>query len=207
MSLVTINGVPRFGTTALMTRLGATGERVTIGGRQRMLFMDQASADEVVAGISLGQAKRTLVDALRRLPALAAISKTPNGTGAGDGRSGSCVRDRRSGSSRSTSSSRPDPNSGRGCQAHKAAVTGPRLGAPAARAVPLSQLVTPMTLDPAHRRRRQRLPRPRRRADGAAGLRQEQLEGHVLRQRRRRSLGVVFTGSCVCSRSRRSGDR
>ena len=28
------------------------------------------------------------------------------------------------------------------------AVTGPRLGAPAARAVPLSQLVTPMTLDP-----------------------------------------------------------
>ena len=36
-----------------------------------MLFLKQESADEVVAGISLGQAKRTLVDALRRLPELA----------------------------------------------------------------------------------------------------------------------------------------
>ena len=35
----------------------AQGERMTIGGRQRMVFMDQPSADEVVAGISVAQAK------------------------------------------------------------------------------------------------------------------------------------------------------
>ena len=50
---------------------GAEGERIKVGGRQRSLFMDQTSADEVVADISLGQAKTTLVDALRRLPELA----------------------------------------------------------------------------------------------------------------------------------------
>ena len=148
ISLVAINGVPRFGTTTLMTRLGALGERVTIGGRQRMLFMDQPSADEVVAGISLGQAKRTLVDALRRLPALAADLE--------NGRKGPvrAMTDRllRPGPPvwflaldelESTGSElRPRLPGSQG------AVTGPRLGAPAARAVPLSQLVTPMTLDP-----------------------------------------------------------
>jgi 5-methylthioadenosine/S-adenosylhomocysteine deaminase len=36
-----------------------------------MVFLDQPSADEVVAGISVAQAKRTLVDALKRLPTLA----------------------------------------------------------------------------------------------------------------------------------------
>ena len=76
MSLVMINGVARFGTSALMARLGAVGERVSIGGRQRMLFIKQASGDEVVSGISLGEAKRTLVDALRRLPSWHVTSRT-----------------------------------------------------------------------------------------------------------------------------------
>ena len=66
-----INGVPRFGTLVAHDPSRRSGERVSIGGRQRMLFMKQESADEVVSGISLGQAKRTLVDALRRLPELA----------------------------------------------------------------------------------------------------------------------------------------
>ena len=68
LSLVMINGVARFGTTALMTKLGDEGERVTIGGRQRMLFLEQQFADEVVAGIELGQAKR---NARRRAPTAA----------------------------------------------------------------------------------------------------------------------------------------
>ena len=93
ISLVMINGVPRFGTSTLMTRLGADGERVSIGGRQRMLFMKQESADEVVSGISLGQAKRTLVDALRRLPELAARPrKQPERSRAGHCRSPGAFR-------------------------------------------------------------------------------------------------------------------
>ena len=93
ISLVMINGVPRFGTTALMRRLGAEGERVSIGGRQRMLFLKQESADEVVADIPLAQSKRTLVDALRRLPALAERPREqPDRPGAGHGRSADAVR-------------------------------------------------------------------------------------------------------------------
>ena len=149
LSLVMINGVPRFGTTSLMTQLGASGERVTIGGRQRMLFMKQPSADEVVAGISLGQAKRTLVDALRRLPALASDLE--------NSRSGPA----RAMAERIARSGPPiwflalDELESTGSELRhrlpgtQGAVTGPRLGtAPNARAIPLSQLVGPMTLDP-----------------------------------------------------------
>jgi cytosine/adenosine deaminase-related metal-dependent hydrolase len=146
ISLVMINGVPRFGTSSLMTRLGAVGERVSIGGRQRMLFMEQESADEVVADISLGQAKRTLVDALRRLPELASDLE--------NSRTGPA----RAMSDRLSSSGPPvwflalDELEPTGSElrhrlpgAH-GSVTGPRLGS--ARATPLSQLVGPMTLDP-----------------------------------------------------------
>jgi cytosine/adenosine deaminase-related metal-dependent hydrolase len=148
LSLVMINGVPRFGTSSLMTRLGVTahGERLTVGGRQRTVFLNQASADEVVEGISLGQAKRTLVDALRRLPQLAGDLE--------NGRSGPLrvFADRLA---------RPGPPvwflaldelEPTGAELRPrlpgaaGRTTGPNLAA--ARAVPLSQLVSPMTLDP-----------------------------------------------------------
>ena len=149
LSLVMINGVPRFGTTTLMTALGATGERVTIGGRQRMLFTDQASADEIVAGISLGQAKRTMTDALRRLPALASDlenSRSGPARAMADriARSGPPIWFLALDELESTGSELRHRLPGA-----QGAVTGPRLGtAPNARAVPLSQLVGPMTLDP-----------------------------------------------------------
>ena len=141
-----INGVPRFGTSTLMTRLGADGERVSIGGRQRMLFMKQESADEVVSGISLGQAK---TDARRCLEAAAGAGRRPREqperSGAGHVRSPGAFRTaglvpgpRRAGVDGLRAS---PPPSGR---------AGPRQrpGVGAARAVPLSQLVGPMTLDP-----------------------------------------------------------
>jgi cytosine/adenosine deaminase-related metal-dependent hydrolase len=146
ISLVMINGVPRFGTTALMTRLGAEGERVRIGGRQRMLFMKQESADEVVAGISLAQSKRTLVDALRRLPELAGDlenSRTGPARAMADrlSRSGPPVWFLALDELEPTGSElRPRLPGANGRE------SGPQVGT--ARAVPLSQLVSPMTLDP-----------------------------------------------------------
>ena len=146
ISLVMINGVPRFGTTALMTRLGAEGERVSIGGRQRMLFLKQESADEVVAGIPLAQSKRTLVDALRRLPALASDldnSRTGPARAMADRltRSGPPVWFLALDEIESTGSElRPRLPGANGRE------SGPRVGS--ARTVPLSQLVGPMTLDP-----------------------------------------------------------
>jgi hypothetical protein len=132
-----------------LSALGAAGERVTIGGRQRMLFMEQASADEVVAGISLGQAKRTLTDALRRLPALASDlenSRSGPARAMADriARSGPPIWFLALDELESTGSELRHRLPGA-----QGAATGPRLGtAPNARAIPLSQLVGPMTLDP-----------------------------------------------------------
>ncbi len=146
ISLVMINGVPRFGTTALMTRLGAEGERISIGGRQRMLFLKQESADEVVAGISLAQSKRTLVDALHRLPELAGDlenSRTGPARAMADrlSRSGPPVWFLALDELEQTGSElRPRLPGVNGRE------SGPQVGT--ARAVPLSQLVTPTKLDP-----------------------------------------------------------
>jgi cytosine/adenosine deaminase-related metal-dependent hydrolase len=149
ISLVMINGVPRFGTTALMTRLGAAGERLKVGGRQRMLFMAQESADEVVAGISLGQATSTLVDAMHRLPDLA---RDLENSRTGPARA---MTDRLARSGPPIWFLALDELEPTGSELRhrlpgaQGAVTGPRLGpAPAARVIPLSQLVSPMTLDP-----------------------------------------------------------
>ncbi len=146
ISLVMINGVPRFGTSTLMTRLGAAGERVTIGGRQRMLFMKQESADEVVSGISLGEAKSALIDAMRRLPELARDLES-NRSGPARAMSDRLARSGppvwflaldELGSTGSELRPRLPGAQGRD--------SGPRVGT--ARAVPLSELVEPMTLDP-----------------------------------------------------------
>jgi 5-methylthioadenosine/S-adenosylhomocysteine deaminase len=146
ISLVMINGVPRFGTSSLMTRLGADGERVSIGGRQRMLFMKQESGDEVVSGISLGQAKRTLVDALRRLPDLARDLESNR---RGPARA---MTDRLARSGPPIWFLALDELEATGSELRhrlpgaQGRVSGPVLGT--ARATPLSQLVGPMTLDP-----------------------------------------------------------
>ena len=147
ISLVMINGVPRFGTSALMTRLGADGERVSIGGRQRMLFMKQESADEVVSGISLGQMRNerssTPCGGCRRSRA------TSRATGRGPARA---MADRLARSGPPVWFLALDELEPTGSELRprlpgaKGRDSGPRVGT--ARAVPLSQLVGPMTLDP-----------------------------------------------------------
>ena len=172
LSLVMINGVPRFGTTTLMTALGADGERVTIGGRQRMLFMNQESADEVVAGISLGQAKRTH----DRCPAPAAGARErsreqPERPGTSDGRSHRALgtADLVSGARRARIDRlrAPPPAAGRARRRQRSAprdrTERPRRPALAAR--------RPDDTRSADGRRRRQLPRSRRSADRAARVR------------------------------------
>ena len=64
ISLVVVNGVPRFGRNALMTSLNAKGETLTIDGEQRMVFLKQDTQDPLVGAIKLSQAASALEDAL-----------------------------------------------------------------------------------------------------------------------------------------------
>jgi cytosine/adenosine deaminase-related metal-dependent hydrolase len=75
--LVMINGVARYGTPVLMARLGAGGERLRVGGRARVVDLAQATADPVVAAISVGEARDELREAFRRLPELARRLEQP----------------------------------------------------------------------------------------------------------------------------------
>jgi cytosine/adenosine deaminase-related metal-dependent hydrolase len=75
--LVMINGVARYGMPSLMGHLGAAGESIRIGGRSRMLFLRQATADPAVAAVPLREARDTLRDAFRRMPELARKLEQP----------------------------------------------------------------------------------------------------------------------------------
>lgn len=77
IKLVMINGVARYGTPLLMQRLGASGERIRIGNRARMVYLQQATADPAVNVISLEEARDTLKEALRSLPQLARNLEQP----------------------------------------------------------------------------------------------------------------------------------
>ena len=71
VSLVVINGVPRYGTTALMTQFSPDNEAVTVGSSARAVFLTQATGDPVVGALSLAEAQDRLIDGLHRLPELA----------------------------------------------------------------------------------------------------------------------------------------
>lgn len=75
--LVLINGVARYGTSTLMSRLGATGENIQVGGTRREAFLDQRTQDPSVSVVTLTQAKKSLSDALARLPELAKELEKP----------------------------------------------------------------------------------------------------------------------------------
>lgn len=78
ISLVVVNGVPRFGTAALFTALGVTGaETVKIGTATRKLFLKQDTQDPQVGKISLSDATGQLSDALAKLPTLARDLEKP----------------------------------------------------------------------------------------------------------------------------------
>jgi hypothetical protein len=75
--LSVIDGTPRCGAEHLMNALGADGELVRIGGARRVLSLRDHVADPAIPYVSLAEAKDTLRDALRRLPALARRLEDP----------------------------------------------------------------------------------------------------------------------------------
>ena len=74
--LVMINGVARYGTPAPMA-LSPAAETVYVGGRERRLFLEQASGDPDVASVSLAAARSALRAALLALPELARALESP----------------------------------------------------------------------------------------------------------------------------------
>lgn len=77
ISLVMINGVARYGRTALMKALATPGETVRVGGEIRRLFLEQATADPAMARLSLSAAHSALHQALLNLPKLAGELEKP----------------------------------------------------------------------------------------------------------------------------------
>ena len=75
--LVMVNGVARYGMPGLMGALGAKGETLRVGGKTRCLYLEQATADPDVAGVSLSIARSTLRAAFRNLPKLARELEQP----------------------------------------------------------------------------------------------------------------------------------
>jgi len=81
ITLVMINGVPRYGVPALMTALGVpdTAEKVAVGGSPRRLYLEQTTQDPAVRPVTLTQGRTALGQALRTLPARArAQAATPS---------------------------------------------------------------------------------------------------------------------------------
>jgi cytosine/adenosine deaminase-related metal-dependent hydrolase len=77
ITLVMINGVARYGLPALMKTLAVTGETVRVGGEARRLSLEQATADPDVAKLSLSAARSALREALLNLPKLARELERP----------------------------------------------------------------------------------------------------------------------------------
>jgi hypothetical protein len=77
LSLVMINGVGRFGSEAIMRSLSFVGETLKVASAPRMLYLAHPSADPLVQGLSLADARAALKGALRGLPALARKAERP----------------------------------------------------------------------------------------------------------------------------------
>ncbi len=147
MSLVMINGVARYGISGLMTTLGSKGETVRVGGKARQLFLQQETGDPDVAKISLRAARTALQKAFHDLPKLAREMETP-----------------RSRATRRAVLDRQEPvvwtlaldeiqTTGTDLRPRLPLngprdFTGPERVSQRAAAVPLSQLLKPITLDP-----------------------------------------------------------
>ena len=79
IQLVMINGRAVVGTPGVMGSLGVTGERLTIGGKRRMI--DYGPGDPKVPSVTFAVARVALADALQRLPHLLADEATGRGVG------------------------------------------------------------------------------------------------------------------------------
>ncbi|HTL09177.1 MAG TPA: amidohydrolase family protein [Chitinophagaceae bacterium] len=71
ISLVIINGIPRYGYASLMKKFEKEKEDITVGKRKYQLFLQQSSADAAVGALGLQAAVDKLTDSLERLPELA----------------------------------------------------------------------------------------------------------------------------------------
>jgi 5-methylthioadenosine/S-adenosylhomocysteine deaminase len=146
VQLVVINGTPRYGTPALMVADGPSLETVTIGGEQRVLYLQQATQDPDVAAIGYGQAQAKLADALQNIKSvrLEQEAAAPHGAGVEDLAAAPAVH---AGHPRlaldefehTDFTQRPHLRL-------NGAITGPTDRAPALQA-PLSSLLTPIQLD------------------------------------------------------------
>ena len=145
--LVMIEGVARYGVPALMHALHADGEKISVGGEARQLFLKDGDGDPDVEAVSLSAATIALAQALHALPELARALEAPKAPHAArlvlDA-------DRRAVWSLALDEIRDDgvdirprlPYAG------PADFTGPRLVAAKASSVPLSALLTAIELDP-----------------------------------------------------------
>ena len=151
ITLVMIAGVPRYGTRALVTRLGGQGlEAIRVAGRQRVLNLRQETVDPIVGTIPFSEAKERLTDALKNLKELAKRAETQpqrlalreSGDTTGEERWGLALDELQP----TGFEIRPRlPLRGR------FALTGPSLAAAAeaeAAAPPLSEVLGPLRLDP-----------------------------------------------------------
>jgi 5-methylthioadenosine/S-adenosylhomocysteine deaminase len=71
VSLVVIDGVPRYGGAGLMAKFAGPVESLKVGQSQRALNLLDAASDPIVGALSLAEATERLADGLKRLPELA----------------------------------------------------------------------------------------------------------------------------------------
>jgi cytosine/adenosine deaminase-related metal-dependent hydrolase len=77
--LIVIDGRPVVGTPGAMAALGAAGERLTVGGKRRVI--DYGPGDPKVPSVTYAEARAALADALQRLPHLLADEAAGRGVG------------------------------------------------------------------------------------------------------------------------------
>lgn len=142
--LVLISGVPRFGHSDLMKKMGGAGETVRVGGKARMVNLKAANADPVIGAITLSAARERLSDALEHLPKLARdLERKPAGPARAAALGGPPVWFLALDELAETGMElRP-----RLSLPGRRASTGPSLALRAA-AEPLSKILQPLTLDP-----------------------------------------------------------
>lgn len=78
ISLVVINGIPRYGHEDLMNKWTDVKEKIVVNGVKYQLHLKHATGDPVVGELKLGTAIDKLSDGLRNLPHLAKLMEMPH---------------------------------------------------------------------------------------------------------------------------------
>jgi len=78
ISMVVVNGIPRYGQPGMMSRFTTGTETWRVGGTKRLLNLADEDADPIVGAVTLREAKRRLKDGLRRLRELAFELENPS---------------------------------------------------------------------------------------------------------------------------------